>query len=42
MTLKIVNTVYFLIITQKRCEKKLDETNKINSKNWKFKLSWIE
>ena len=26
----IVNTVYFLIIAQKRCERKLDETSTID------------
>ena len=32
MALKVVNTVYFLIIAQKRCEKKLNETSTIDSK----------
>ena len=32
MALKVVNTVYFLIIAQKRCERKLDETSTIDSK----------
>ena len=32
MALKVVNTVYFLIIAQKRCERKLDETITIDSK----------
>ena len=27
MALKVVNTVYFLIIAQKRCERKLDEAS---------------
>ena len=30
MALKVVNTVYFLIIAPKRCERKLDETSKID------------
>ena len=30
MALKVVNTVYFLIIVQKRCERKLDETSTID------------
>ena len=29
MALEVVNTYYFLIIAQKRCERKLDETSKI-------------
>ena len=32
MALKVVNTVYFLIIAQKRYERKLDETSTIDSK----------
>ena len=37
MALKVVNTIdlldwYFLIIAQKRCERKLDETSTIDSK----------
>ena len=32
MALKVVNTVYFLIIAQKRCERKLDERSTIDSK----------
>ena len=32
MALKVVNTVYFLIIAQKKCERKLDETNTIDCK----------
>ena len=30
MALKVVNTIYFLIIAQKRCERKLDETSTID------------
>ena len=33
MSLKVVNTIYFLKIAQKRCEWKLDETSTIDSKN---------
>ena len=29
MALKVVNTVYFVIIVQKICERKLDETSTI-------------
>ena len=29
MALKVVNTIYFLIIAQKRCERKLDEASTI-------------
>ena len=29
MALKFVNTIYFLIIAQKRCERKLDEASTI-------------
>ena len=32
MALKVVNTYYFLIIAQKRCERKLDETSTIDLK----------
>ena len=32
MALKVVNTYYFLIIAQKRCERKVDETSPIDSK----------
>ena len=32
MALKVVNTIYFLIITQKGCDGKLDETSTIDSK----------
>ena len=32
MALKVVNTVYFLIIAQKKCERELDETSIIDSK----------
>ena len=35
MALKVVNTVYFLIIVQKRCERKLDETSIIDLKSKK-------
>ena len=30
MALKVVNTVYFLIIAQTRCERKLDNTSTID------------
>ena len=30
MALKVINTIYFLIIAQKRCERKLDETSTID------------
>ena len=30
MALTVVNTIYFLIIAQKRCERKLDETSTID------------
>ena len=32
MALKVMNTLYFLIIAQKRCERQLDETSTIDSK----------
>ena len=35
MALKVVNTHYFLIIAQKRCERKLDETSTIVKKSKK-------
>ena len=32
MPLKVVNTLYFLIIAQKRCERKLDKTSTLDRK----------
>ena len=38
MILKVRNTIYFLIIAQKRCERKLDKTITIEVKKVKIIL----